>query len=66
MIPRIGLGPHAAVADVDQMNDALTWFGLAAVGALALSELAMNFGVRQELRVERRNEAAKSPRAGGQ
>ena len=52
------------MSDTEIMNDALTWFGLAAVGALALGELAMSFGVRQELRVERRNEAAKSQRAG--
>lgn len=48
------------------MNDALTWFGLIAVCALGLSELLMNLGVRQELRVERRSDLVKAPRADGQ
>jgi hypothetical protein len=46
------------------MNDALTWFRLFAVCGLALGELAMNLGIRQELRVARHSEETKSTESG--
>lgn len=54
------------MSDVAGMNDALTWLGLVAVCALALGELAVNLGIRQELRVERRPENSKTSQTSGQ